>query len=173
MAAARELEDIERALPRHSHEHPPVRNVNLDADRRLGRLGVVAADLGRVIASWTFIGMQLGLVAVWLLLNALPGVHHWDPYPFGLLTLVLLLEAALALPLVLMALNRAAERERLAAEQQFQDAVKQEEELKAVMRHLEVQDEVLMQAILRLDRADRQLRRIVRRLGLDDEAASR
>ena len=169
MAAARELEDIERGLPRHTHEHPPVRNINQEADRRLGRTGQVAADLARVIGSWSFFAAQVVLVVAWLVLNGIAWLRHWDAYPFQLLDTVLTIEVALSVPLVLMALNRAADRDRLAAEQQFQDAVKAEEELKALMRHLEVQDEVLLQAIQRLDRSDRQLRRVVRRLGLDED----
>jgi hypothetical protein len=39
------------------------------------------------------------------------------------------------------------------------------------MTHLEVQDEVLIQVLARLDRVDRELRRQSRRLGVADEQA--
>ena len=68
-----------------------------------------------------------------------------------------------------MALNRAERRGRLSAQQDFQEGVKEEEELKAVMSHLEVQDEVLLQVLHRLERSDRELRRIIRRLGMEDD----
>lgn len=170
MAVERELEDIARGLLRHSHDHPPVRDVNQEADRRLRRSGRIAADLARVVGSWTFIVAQLVLLVVWILFNSLAVFRHWDAYPFLLANLVLSLEAAFAGVLVLMAINRSADRERLLAEQHFEEAVKAEEEVKAVMRHLEVQDEVMLQLVHRLDRSERQLRRIARRLGIDDEA---
>jgi uncharacterized membrane protein len=170
MAAARELEDIERGLLRHTHEHPPVRNVNLEVDRRSHRWDRTAADLARVVGSWPFITVQAVLLAAWIALNSFALARHWDGYPFALLNLIVTIEIALALPLVLMALNRQADRERLTAEQHFQEGVKAEEELKAVMKHLEIQDEVMLQLVQRLDRTDRQLRRITRRLGLDEDA---
>jgi len=37
------------------------------------------------------------------------------------------------------------------------------------MTHLEVQDEVMLQVLQRLERGDRELRRISRRLGIEDE----
>ena len=43
---------------------------------------------------------------------------------------------------------------------------------KAVMTHLEIQDEILIQVLHRLDRTDRELRRLSRRLGEAEESAS-
>jgi uncharacterized membrane protein len=170
MAVERELEDIARGLLRHSHDHPPVRDVNQEADRRLRRSGRIAADLGRVVGSWSFVLAQVVFLIAWIVLNSVAVFRHWDVYPFLFANLVFSLEAAFAGVLVLMAVNRLGDRDRLLAEQHFEEAVKAEEEVKAVMRHLEVQDEVLLQLVHRLDRSERQLRRIARRLGVDEEA---
>ena len=172
MTVSRELDDITRSLVRHTHEHPPIRDVNQEVDRRAGRADRVAADLARVVGSWTFVFFQGVLMALWIILNTVPFLRHWDPYPFHLLALVLLLQLALGVPLLLMSLNRAEQRRRLSAQQDYQEGVKQEEELKAVMAHLEVQDEVMLQAIHRLERTDRELRRIGRRLGMEDDRAA-
>jgi uncharacterized membrane protein len=169
MTVSRELDDITRNLVRHTHEHPPVRDVNQEVDRRTKRGERVAADLARVVGSWTFVLFQAVLVLLWIALNVVGFLRHWDPYPFHLLSLVLLAQVAFAVPILLMAHTRAEQRGRLAAQQDFQEGVKEEEELKAVMTHLEVQDEVMLQVLHRLERTDRELRRITRRLGLEDE----
>src|SRR5438128_10989779 len=165
MAVGREIEDINRALIRHQHDHPPVRDLNKEADRRLGRAERVGADFARLIGSWTFVVLQSALVLVWLVLNLLSVTNHWDPYPFQLLNLVLSLEAAIWVSIVLMALNRLAARDRLRAQHDYEVDVKGEDEVKAVMTHLEVQDEILIQVLHRLDHSDRELRRLSRRLG--------
>jgi len=169
MTVSRELDDITRNLVRHSHEHPPVRDVNQEVDRRTGRAERVAADLAQVVGSWTFVLFQAVLIVLWVALNVVGFLRHWDAYPFHLLALVLLVQVVLGIPILLMALNRAERRGRLSAQQDFQQGVKEEEELKAVMSHLEVQDEVLLQVLHRLERNDRELRRIIRRLGMEDD----
>lgn len=169
MTVARELDDITRNLVRHTHEHPPVRDINQEVDRRTTRRERIAEDLGQMIGSWTFVVFQAVLLALWLVLNAVAFLKHWDGYPFLLLNLVLSFQAAFAVPILLMALNRAAQRDRLAAQQAYQEGVKAEEELKSVMNHLEVQDEVMLQVLHRLERTDRELRRILRRLGIEDD----
>ena len=171
MAIGREIEDINRALIRHQHDHPPVRDLNKEADRRLGRAERIGDDFGRLVGSWTFLILQSVLVLAWLLLNVLSFTNHWDPYPFQLLNLALSLEAAVWVSITLMALNRMSDRDRLRAQHEYEVAVKGEDETKAVMTHLEIQDEILIQILHRLDRTDRELRRLSRRLGEAEESA--
>jgi uncharacterized membrane protein len=166
MAVAREIEDIERSLVRHQHDHPPVRDLNRETDRRQGRGQRVAEDLSRMVGSWSFVVVQLLLVAVWVALNVYS--YHWDRYPFLFLNLVLTVQAVLAAALLLMALNRAITRDRLRAEHDYEVNVKSEEELKSLMNHLESQDEVLLQILQRLDRSEREMRKLMRRVGLTD-----
>ena len=166
MAVGREIEDINRALIRHQHDHPPVRDLNKEADRRLGRAERVGADFARLIGSWTFVILQSALALVWLVLNLLSVTNHWDPYPFQLLNLALTLEIAIWLSVALMAVNRLAERDRLRAQHDYEVDVKGEDEVKALMTHLEVQDEILIQVLHRLDHTDREIRRLGRRLGI-------
>lgn len=171
MSAAREIEDIQRQLVRHQHDHPPVRDLNREADRRMSSAQRVAHDFARVVGSWTFVILQVALTVAWLAANLLAFSNHWDPYPFQLLNLVMSLEAALWVPVVLMAMNRVAERERLRAQHEYELDVKAEEEVRMLMHHLEVQDEVLLQILHRLDRSDRELRRMARRMGIGEEHA--
>ena len=164
MSIAREIEDIARDLIKHQHDHPPVRDLNREVDRRRTFADRVADDFARLVGSWIFLLVQVGIMLIWIGLNALNLIHPWDRYPFFFLNLILSLEAALWVSLVLMALNRMADRDRLRAQHAYELDVKAEEELKALMNHLMHQDEILLQIVNRLDRGDREMKRLARRL---------
>ena len=164
MSIAREIEDIARDLIKHQHDHPPVRDLNREVERKLTFADRVADDFARLVGSWIFVLVQAGIMALWVILNALNVLHPWDRYPFLFLNLILSLEAALWVSVVLMSLNRLADRDRLRAQHDFELNVKAEEELKALMNHLMHQDEILLQIVNRLDRGDREMKRLARRL---------
>ena len=149
-------------LPRHHHEHANLRDLNADYDRRLGRGGRVAQDLSRTFGSWVFLLIQAVIALAWIALNVVGFLRHWDAYPFLFLNLLLTAESLIALALVLMAANGAAIRERIRAQQEFEVAVRGEDEMRSLMDHLEAQDEFLVQILLRLERAERELRRLGR-----------
>jgi uncharacterized membrane protein len=172
MSIGREIEDIARDLIKHQHDHPPVRDLNREVDRKLTFTDRVASDFARLVGSWIFVLAQLGLMLVWVLLNALNLLRHWDPYPFMFLNLVFSLEAAIWVSVVLMALNSQAERDRIRAQNEYELNVKAEEETKALMNHLMHQDEILLQIVNRLDRGDREIKRLARRLEQALEASA-
>ncbi|HVC44198.1 MAG TPA: DUF1003 domain-containing protein [Candidatus Binataceae bacterium] len=135
----------------HQHRHPPIVNVNLEHQEHM-RLGDRAADgFANAVGSWTFIVTQSIILAIWLALNVLAWIRHWDPYPFILLNLVLSFQAAYAAPIIMMSQNRQAAKDRLMAEQDYQINMKAEEELKAIMHHLETQDEMMIDILSRLE----------------------
>src|SRR6188472_307746 len=67
------------------------------------------------IGSWKFIAIQTVIVLIWIIGNVYL-VFHFDPYPFILLNLAFSTQAAYAAPLILLASNRAAVRDRLTLE---------------------------------------------------------
>ncbi|TMB97322.1 MAG: DUF1003 domain-containing protein [Chloroflexi bacterium] len=164
MSIGREIEDIARDLIKHQHDHPPVRDLNREFDRRLTFTDRVASDFARLVGSWVFVLAQVGLMMVWIILNAVGFLRHWDAYPFMFLNFIFTLEAAIWVSVVLMALNSQADRDRLRAQNEFELNVKAEEEVKALMNHLMHQDEILLQIVNRLDRSDREMKRLARRL---------
>jgi uncharacterized membrane protein len=170
MSIGREIEDIARDLIKHQHDHPPVRDLNRETERRLTLADRIAMDLTRLIGSWVFLLAQFGLIVVWVLLNALSLIRRWDPYPFQFLNLILTLEVAAWVSLLLMAFNRQSDRDRLRAQHDYELNVKGEEELKALMNHLMHQDEILLQIVNRLDRGDREMKRLARLLEAAQEA---
>ena len=67
------------------------------------------------MGSWRFIILQTIIVAVWVLGN-LYLLFHFDPYPFIFLNLAFSTQAAYAAPLILLASNRSAVRDRMTLE---------------------------------------------------------
>jgi uncharacterized membrane protein len=91
------------------------------------------------------------MLAIWITLNAIAWIRHWDPYPFILLNLALSFQAAYAAPIIMMSQNRQAAKDRLMAEQDYMVNAKAEEEVKAIMRHLEQQDEAMIDILRKLE----------------------
>jgi uncharacterized membrane protein len=75
-------------------------------------------------------------VIVWLLLNLVAWRWAWDPYPFILLNLFFSTQASYAAPLILLAQNRQAERDRLAMEEDRRRAAMQKADTDFMAREL-------------------------------------
>jgi uncharacterized membrane protein len=151
MAGANLVEKWERQRIRHSHRHPKVVNVNREHAGQLTRGELIADSFASLMGSWSFIIVQSILLAIWVALNLVAYIQHWDPYPFILLNLALSFQAAYAAPIIMMSQNRQAEKDRLMAEHDYEVNVKAEEEVKAIMHHLEQQDEVMIDILARLE----------------------
>ena len=76
--------------------------------------GRLSERVARFIGSARFIGWMTVFVITWLLWNILaPDDVRFDPFPFIFLTLMLSLQASYAAPLILLAQNRQADRDRV------------------------------------------------------------
>ena len=62
----------------------------------------VADIVAKGIGSWKFIIIQTILVILWMLLNLVGFIYHWDVYPFILLNLLFSTQAAYAAPIIMM-----------------------------------------------------------------------
>jgi len=144
-------EKWERARIRHSHRHPPVKNINKIHAEALTAGQRIADQLAAVMGSWSFIIGQSVLLAIWITLNVVAYINHWDPYPFILLNLALSFQAAYAAPIIMMSQNRQAAKDRLMAEKDYVVNIKAEEEVKSIMAHLEQQDEVMIDILRRIE----------------------
>ena len=133
------------------------RNVNEVMEGRYTVGQRVADRVAAFGGSWTFIFIFGGILLVWMATNSLllarlgrgESGAQWDPYPYILLNLLLSTLAALQAPVIMMSQNRAAEKDRLAAEQDFKVNLKSElmlEELVRKQRDRDVQiDEIMRQ----------------------------
>jgi uncharacterized membrane protein len=78
--------------------------------------GRFAERLARFLGTGRYLAFQSVLVFVWIVLNIAAASLRWDPYPFILLNLSFSLQAAYAAPLILLAQNRQADRDRVEIE---------------------------------------------------------
>ena len=74
--------------------------------------GPAAERFARFFGTPTYLIWQTVIVVVWIILNAFAFSFKWDPYPFILLNLVFSTQAAYAAPLILLAQNRQADRDK-------------------------------------------------------------
>jgi uncharacterized membrane protein len=88
-------------------------------------VGSAAETIARFFGTARYLLLQTAIVIVWIVINAVWGInyaHHkndskpFDPYPFILLNLAFSTQAAYAAPLILLAQNRQADRDRIQAE---------------------------------------------------------
>ncbi|HEY1176365.1 MAG TPA: DUF1003 domain-containing protein [Phytomonospora sp.] len=79
--------------------------------------GAFAERFARFMGTARFLVYMTGFVILWIALN-LVGIFglRWDPYPFILLNLFFSTQASYAAPLILLAQNRQADRDRLQIE---------------------------------------------------------
>jgi uncharacterized membrane protein len=80
-------------------------------------VGAWAESFARFLGTGRYLGIQTVIVIVWIALNVFAVELRWDPYPFILLNLAFSTQAAYAAPLILLAQNRQAERDRVQAEE--------------------------------------------------------
>jgi len=84
--------------------------------------GQKAADrFTNAFGTWTYIIIQTVMIVIWMTANAVGFIYHWDAYPFILLNLAFSAQASYAAPLILMASNRSAQRDRMTLEHEAQE----------------------------------------------------
>jgi uncharacterized membrane protein len=118
------------------------RNINVEMEERATFGQRVADRVASFGGSWTFIIIYVSFLVGWMALNTFVLIHYghgeggaqYDPYPYILLNLMLSMTAALQAPIIMMSQNRAAEKDRLAAEQDFKVNLKSELMLEELMR---------------------------------------
>ncbi|GAA2471311.1 DUF1003 domain-containing protein [Streptomyces thermolineatus] len=80
--------------------------------------GRLSERIARFLGTGRFIVWMTVLVTLWVLWNTVaPKALRFDEYPFIFLTLMLSLQASYAAPLILLAQNRQADRDRINLEQ--------------------------------------------------------
>jgi uncharacterized membrane protein len=96
----------------------------------------VADSVAATMGSWTFIIAQSVILAIWIVVNVVAWIDHWDPYPFILLNLALSFQAAYAAPFIMISQNRQAERDRRQADEDYRTNVESEQRIEALQKHL-------------------------------------
>jgi uncharacterized membrane protein len=117
-----------------------IRNDALAGVRRRRRLQDRASDKITAFAgSMAFVYLHVAWFAVWLVLNESP--WKFDPYPFGLLTLIVSLEAIFLSTFVMISQNRESELSDARDEVDFETNVLSEAWLEAFAEKLGIDKE--------------------------------
>jgi uncharacterized membrane protein len=99
------------------------------------------------IGSWTFLIVQTFLVSLWVVLNLIGFIKHWDPFPFILLNLLFSVQAAYTGPVLLLAGNRQAQKDRLTLEHAAHEADKADRQNVQILKAIEHNTEVTIQIL--------------------------
>jgi uncharacterized membrane protein len=124
--------DLERLAYLRSIQ--PARSAMMRSSSRGER---IADTVTAVVGSWRFIIIQSCLLTIWIVLNIIAWVAHWDPYPFILLNLALSFQAAYATPFILMSQNRQSGIDREKAQQDLECDLKAEMEIELLHEKLD------------------------------------
>ena len=139
---------LKQSLHRHKaniDDHKHVVNVVHHDEATFGERIADAAAAG--IGSWTFLIIQTFLVAVWVILNYIGLSHHWDPFPFILLNLLFSVQAAYTGPVLLLAGNRQAQKDRLTLEHAAHEADKADRQNVQILKAIQHNTEVTLQIL--------------------------
>jgi uncharacterized membrane protein len=110
----------------------------------------IADAVAKGMGSWKFIIIQTILVVLWMGLNLIAFVQHWDPYPFILLNLLFSTQAAYAAPIIMMSQNRQNERDRAQAQADYQTNIDAKLEIEALTSKLNSIEVDKLDKIIRL-----------------------
>lgn len=106
------------------------RNVNEEVEEHIGPLQRVADWISWFSGSMAFLIVNAVWFVVWITVNVWPlGVPQFDPFPFGLLTMIVSLEAIFLSCFVLISQNRQAEKDRVRADVEYDVNIKAELEI--------------------------------------------
>ena len=136
--------------------------------------GQYAEKAARFFGTPQYIIGQTLVVLLWIALNSIAVVSHWDPYPFILLNLAFSTQAAYAAPLILLAETRQAARDKTAAmlTEQHRDHAEQMAESRVAALKAETDKlEALLQSNTDLTRQDKELTEQVASLTREIHAA--
>jgi uncharacterized membrane protein len=107
----------------------------------------LADSIASGIGSWTFLVVQTVVVALWVGTNIVGLVLKWDPYPFILLNLVFSLQAAYTGPVILLAGNRQAQKDRLTLEHTSDEADKADKQNIEILQAIKANTEATLKIL--------------------------
>jgi len=125
------------------------RNINEEMEIRSTTVERIADVIAAFSGSIQFLVLNAIWFIGWIVWNMLPFGSHFDPYPFGFLTMVVSLEAIFLSIFVLVSQNRQAAKDRLRADAEYEVNLKAELEIRQLHEKVDFLNE---QVLARLPR---------------------
>src|SRR6185369_30118 len=129
------------------------RNVNEEMEVHSTALLRIADWIAWFSGSMAFLILNGGWFVIWIAINTLPlGLPHFDPFPFGLLTMIVSLEAIFLSCFVLISQNRQAQKDKVRADIEYEVNIKAELEIAHLHEKTDRMYENMMARFEKLDR---------------------
>ena len=143
------LEDIRK-------NRKPISNVNTKHKEQLNGLNKLAIWITERVGSMGFFIIIFIWTAIWLSWNSLaPTNMKFDPYPaFVLWLFISNMIQIFLMPLIMVGQNLQSAHSELRAEEDFNINKKAEAEIETILMHLENQNELILQILNRLEKAE-------------------
>jgi uncharacterized membrane protein len=135
--------------------YTPVRNVNVQHKEKLSRLDKLALWITDHVGSMGFFIIIFCWTLFWLSWNTLaPAQNRFDPFPaFVLWLFISNMVQIFLMPLIMIGQNLQSKHSELRAEQDFAINKKAETEIETILKHLENQNELILQILNHLQQA--------------------
>lgn len=151
-ASGRRLRETAKLL-----RHSVSRDINEETEDNRTTVMKVADWISEFSGSLEFLFIHLGIFFVWIVLNVGPlgrtRFGDFDPFPFGLLTMVVSLEAIILSVFVLLSQNRQVARDRVRNDIEYQVNLKAELEIGHLHEKLDLLHEEAMRRLANLEKA--------------------
>lgn len=135
------------------------RNVNEEMEDRLPTLQRVADWIAWFSGSMQFLIINGLWFLVWILVNTLPPEdRQFDPFPFGLLTMIVSLEAIFLSCFVLISQNRQAAKDKIRADIEYDVNIKAELEIAHLHEKIDHIHEQLLERFNEIDKRRNRIR---------------
>ncbi len=130
------------------------RNVNEEVAEQLTVIQRIADWIAWFSGSMPFLALNTGWFVTWVLINTVDvGIRQFDPYPFGLLTMIVSLEAIFLSIFVLISQNRQAEKDRVRSNIDYEVNVKAELEVAYLHEKTDRLHEKMLEEFVKLEKA--------------------
>lgn len=146
----RKLNEFEKRVVARMLQRQKMADPNTTFDQQLTFGQRVADRVAAFGGSWTFIGLFLLFMLVWMIVNTELRAT-FDPFPFILLNLMLSCLAALQAPVIMMSQNRQSAKDRLDAKLDYEVNVRAETEITRLHEKIDLRD-AQIQELLEINR---------------------
>ncbi len=135
-------------------EAVPVRDINIEHRQHLSKLDHLAIWITNRVGSMSFFLLIFTWTASWLSWNIFaPESLRFDPFPsFVLWLFISNMIQIFLMPLIMIGQNLQAGHSEARAKADFEINTKAELEIETILKHLENQNEIMMQILERLDK---------------------
>lgn len=129
------------------------RNVNEEVEEHLTMLQKVSDWIAWFSGSMYFLALNTLWFLAWIAVNEVPwGFTAFDPFPFGLLTMIVSLEAIFLSIFVLISQNRQADKDRVRADIEYEVNVKAELEVAHLHEKVDQIYEKMLERFVKLEK---------------------